>query len=166
MRCFVLMGVSGCGKSSVGKALEAECDLEFIDGDDLHTRENIKKMSDGVSLDDNDREPWLAAVGRRLAQHNGAIAVGCSALKRRYRDRIRAEAGEPVYFLHLDAPERFLRQRVMQRSNHFMPASLLKSQFETLERLQADELGQEIDITRPISEVLQQSEICLRSTMT
>ncbi|WP_299149572.1 gluconokinase [uncultured Tateyamaria sp.] len=165
MRCYVLMGVSGCGKSSVGTALQAACNLDFMDGDDLHPKRNIAKMARGIPLDDDDRAPWLADVGRALARHEGAIAVGCSALKKIYRDWIRNEVREPVHFLHLDAPRHVLEQRVAHRPGHFMPASLLESQFATLERLHRDEWGGQIDITRPFDQVLAQSEGYVRETM-
>ena len=146
MARFVLMGVSGCGKTSVGEALAELAGVSFIDGDNLHPETNIKKMASGQPLDDADRKPWLADVGRTLGAHEGGIAVGCSALKRIYRDWIRAEAGE-VHFLHLDAPRDVLAERVADRPGHFMPASLLDSQFAALERLGADEAGRGIDIT-------------------
>lgn len=165
MRCYVLMGVSGCGKSSVGAALQVVCDIDFVDGDDLHPKANIDKMACGVPLDDDDRAPWLADVGRRLACHDGAIAIGCSALKKKYRNWIRAQVTEPVHFLHLDAPRDVLARRVAHRPGHFMPASLLDSQFATLERLEWDEWGGEIDITRPFSDVVVQSETYIRDTM-
>lgn len=165
MRCYVLMGVSGCGKSSVGTALQAMCDMDFMDGDDLHPKRNIDKMARGIPLDDDDRAPWLADVGRVLAQHDGAIAVGCSALKKKYRNWIRDEVAEPVHFLHLDAPRHVLESRVAHRSGHFMPASLLASQFATLERLERDEWGGEIDIARPFEQVIAQSEGYVRETM-
>ena len=165
MRCYVIMGVSGCGKSSVGTALKAVCDVEYLDGDDLHPKRNIDKMSCGVPLDDDDRAPWLADVGRRLAQHDGAIAIGCSALKGKYRDWIRAQVDEPVHFLHLNAPESVLQCRVSNRSGHFMPTALLASQFDALERLEDDEWGQEIDIAASFPEVIAQSENYVRSTM-
>ena len=165
MRCYILMGVSGCGKSSVGTALQVLCDLEFVDGDDLHPKANIDKMARGVPLDDRDRAPWLADVGRTLAKHDGAIAIGCSALKKSYRDWIRAQVDEPVHFLHLDAPKDVLAQRVAHRPGHFMPASLLDSQFAALERLQRDEWGGEIDISRPFDDVVAQSEAYVRETL-
>lgn len=165
MRCYVLMGVSGCGKSSVGTALQAMCKMDFMDGDDLHPKRNIDKMAQVVPLDDEDRAPWLADVGRVLAQHDGAIAVGCSALKRKYRDWIRDQVREPVHFLHLDAPRHVLEGRVAHRPGHFMPASLLESQFATLERLERDEWGGEIDIAQPFDQVVAQSEGYVRETM-
>ncbi|WP_299044770.1 gluconokinase [uncultured Tateyamaria sp.] len=165
MRCYVLMGVSGCGKSSVGTALQVLCDLDFVDGDDLHPQQNIDKMARGVPLNDDDRAPWLADVGKALAQHDGGIAIGCSALKKTYRDWIREHVDEPVHFLHLDAPRDVLAKRVAHRPGHFMPASLLDSQFATLERLHQDEWGGEIDIARPFAEVVAQSEAYVRETM-
>ncbi|WP_299369628.1 gluconokinase [uncultured Tateyamaria sp.] len=165
MRCYVLMGVSGCGKSSVGTALSAICQMDFVDGDDLHPRENIAKMTSGAPLDDNDRAPWLADVGRCLANHGGPIVIGCSALKVKYRDLIRAQVPEPVHFLHLDAPRDVLARRVALRPGHFMPTQLLDSQFDALERLQDDEWGGEIDISRPYGDVVAQSENYVRETM-
>jgi len=103
MRCYVLMGVSGCGKSSVGRALSVICDMTFFDGDDLHPQANIDKMSKGEPLTDEDRKPWLQTVGDVLAETPGPVVVGCSALKRIYRDIIRDRVPEPVRFLHLDA---------------------------------------------------------------
>ncbi|WP_300020044.1 gluconokinase [uncultured Roseobacter sp.] len=165
MRCYVLMGVSGCGKSSIGTALSALCQMDFIDGDDLHPEANILKMSRGKPLNDADRAPWLAEVGRRLADHEGRVVIGCSALKKKYRDMIRAEVPEPVHFLHLDAPPEVLARRVSSRASHFMPTSLLDSQFATLEHLEAGEWGSEIDIARPYGDVVAQSESYVRGTM-
>ena len=153
MARFVIMGVSGCGKTSVGEALAAQSPVAFVDGDSLHPDSNIAKMASGQPLDDDDRAPWLADVGRTLAKHDGAIAIGCSALKRKYRDWIRAEAGD-VHFLHLDAPKAVLAERVADRPGHFMPPSLLESQFEALERLEPDEAGRVIDISGPLSGVV------------
>lgn len=165
MRCYVLMGVSGCGKSSVGAGLAVMCGMEFIDGDDLHPHANIDKMSRGVALNDADRAPWLAKVGQTLASTSGPVLVGCSALKRKYRDQIRAEVPEPVQFIHLDAPQDFLRQRLTQRVGHFMPSSLLVSQFKTLEPLGQDEWGGEIDIMQPYTTVLAGAETYIQETM-
>ncbi|WP_299968654.1 gluconokinase [uncultured Roseobacter sp.] len=166
MPCYVLMGVSGCGKSSVGEALSARCQIDFIDGDDLHPPANIAKMSSGEPLDDADRAPWLAAVGQALAQHHGPAIIGCSALKRRYRDWIRQEVSEPLHFLHLDAARDVLAERVQERRDHFMPTSLLDSQFAALEPLQRDELGAAIDISRPLDAVIRESEAYVKGTMT
>ena len=153
MARFVVMGVSGCGKSSVGQALARKTDVTFIDGDDLHPPANISKMSSGIPLDDTDRAPWLIAVGQSLAQQDGPTAIGCSALKRAYRDIIRGEAGQ-VHFLHLAAPKAVLAERVAARQGHFMPLALLDSQYAALEHLEADETGTVIDIAQPLDRVV------------
>ncbi len=165
MRCYVLMGVSGCGKSSIGRALSITCDMTFVDGDDLHPQANIDKMASGQALDDADRAPWLEQVGDVLAQTPGPVVVGCSALKRSYRDIIRASVAEPVRFLHLDAAERVMLARVSARAGHFMPPSLLQSQFDALEGLAAGELGTRISIARPFPAVVGQSESYIRETL-
>ena len=165
MRCYVLMGVSGCGKSSVGTALSVVCGMDFIDGDDLHPRENIEKMASGLPLDDNDRAPWLTRVGQTLADTEGPVVIGCSALKKKYRDRIRRQVPEPVRFMHLDAPKDVLARRVSGRAGHFMPPALLDSQFADLEPLGPDELGAEIDIAQPYQQVVAQSEIYVTETL-
>ncbi len=165
MRCYVLMGVSGCGKSSVGTALSVTCDMTFIDGDDLHPKRNIAKMARGVALSDADRAPWLARVGQTFVETPGPVVIGCSALKKTYRDQIRRAVPEPVHFLHLDAPREVMMTRVARRAGHFMPVSLLDSQYAALEPLERDEWGREIDIARPYSDVIAQSEACVRETM-
>ena len=165
MRCYVLMGVSGCGKSSVGTALSVTCGMEFIDGDDLHPARNIAKMTSGQPLNDDDRAPWLTSVGETLAACDGPVVIGCSALKRKYRDAIRKNVSEPVRFLHLDAPRDVLAARVAGRAGHFMPTSLLDSQFAALERLGHEELGAEIDISKSYESVLAQSEGYVKETM-
>ena len=165
MGYYVLMGVSGCGKTSVGTALAELCDIDFIDGDDLHPKQNIEKMTRGEPLTDEDRAPWLGEVGATLARHKGPVAIGCSALKRMYRDIIRARVHEPLHFLHLDASREVLSRRVNERSGHFMPTTLLDSQFAALERLGSDELGAEIDISRAFSEVVESCAAYVKETM-
>lgn len=157
MRCFVVMGVSGCGKSSVGAALAGQCAMTFIDGDDLHPRRNIEKMASGVPLDDTDRAPWLAEVGKALASAPGPVVIGCSALKRRYRDIIRIHAGEPVHYIHLAADRAVLARRVNERAGHFMPPALLDSQYAALESLDADESATVINIDAPLDDVIAQA---------
>lgn len=165
MRCYVLMRVSGCGKSSVGAALSETSGMDFIEGDDLHPQANIAKMSRGDPLDDNDRAPWLADVGRALAYGSKPVMIGCSALKKKYRDMIRAEVPEPVHFLRLDALKDVLARRVSGRDGHFMPTSLSDSQFTTLERLDNDEWGGEIDIAQAYPHVIAQAETYVKETM-
>lgn len=138
---LVVMGVSGAGKSSVGAALAQRMGATFVDSDSLHPRANVQKMAAGSPLDDHDRWPWLGLVGAELASsHPNGIIVACSALKRAYRDAIRAAAPATV-FVQLSAELPILQNRVAQRPGHFMPPSLLQSQLETLEPLQADEAG-------------------------
>jgi gluconokinase len=148
------MGVSGCGKTSVGQALAERGQITFLDGDDLHPAENIAKMSRGEPLNDADRAPWLMQVGQTLAAQTGPAIIGCSALKRSYRDIIRLHAGAPVTFLHLAAPRAVLAKRVANRPGHFMPAALLDSQFAALEQLHADEAGVVINIDQPLAGVI------------
>ncbi len=140
------MGVAGCGKSAVGAALAEHIGAAYLDGDDLHPRENIAKMSRGEPLTDDDRWPWLTLVGRKLARPDGMLIVGCSALKRRYRDHIRREAGAPVTFVHLAGAKELIATRMAARSGHFMPASLIDSQFAALEPPAADENAMTVDI--------------------
>lgn len=126
------MGVSGCGKSSVGEALSARLGIQYFDGDDLHTSEAVAKMRDGVPLTDADRWPWLDRVAGVL-QDKAPVIIGCSALKRAYRDRIRAGAGGPVTFVHLAGSRELIASRMGARTGHYMPTSLLDSQFAALE---------------------------------
>lgn len=165
MRCYVLMGVSGCGKSSVGTALSVTCGMDFVDGDDLHPMSNIQKMSRGEPLDDTDRAPWLADVGKALADAEKPIVIGCSALKKKYRDWIRENVPEPVRFIHLCAPKDVLAKRVSGREGHFMPTSLLESQYDALEPLEQGELGADIDISHPYASVISQAESYVQETL-
>lgn len=138
---IVVMGVSGAGKSTVGYALAERTGAVFIDSDSLHPAANVQKMAAGNPLNDQDRWPWLELVGAELASwHPDGIIVACSALKRVYRDAIRAQAPATLFVqLSVDLP--VLENRVAQRPGHFMPPSLLQSQLETLEALQPDEAG-------------------------
>jgi len=131
-RRLVIMGVSGCGKSSVGAGLAARLGLIYRDGDDLHPAENVAKMRAGVPLTDDDRWPWLDRVGQVL-QAEAPVIVGCSALKRAYRDRIRTAVGGPVSFVHLAGSQEVIAARMALRQGHYMPLSLLDSQFAALE---------------------------------
>lgn len=146
-RSIVVMGVSGAGKSSVGQALATQMGAHFIDGDTLHPEANVRKMASGVPLNDADRWPWLHIVGTKLsASSEKGTIVACSALKRSYRDAIR-EAAPDTTFILLQADRPALQDRLSQRPGHFMPASLLTSQLETLEELQTDESGLMVEST-------------------
>jgi carbohydrate kinase (thermoresistant glucokinase family) len=148
---MVVMGVSGCGKTSVGEAIAEALAVQFVDGDDLHPEANKAKMGAGIPLDDEDRWPWLDKVGEVLAGADGAV-VACSALKRMYRDRIRAAAPGTV-FVHLNGTRELLWERMSARQNHFMPVSLLDSQLAILEPLQADEAGVTLDISASVTDL-------------
>ncbi|WP_412099290.1 gluconokinase [Corynebacterium aurimucosum] len=142
----VIMGVSSCGKSTVGELLAQHTGLPFRDGDDMHPAANIEKMASGQALDDDDRKPWLESIGRFLADQEGGAIVGCSALKHSYRELIRAAASDTV-FVHLHGTYELLKERMIKRSGHFMPVSLLDSQFETLEELRPEEAGVVLDVS-------------------
>ncbi|NEM90935.1 gluconokinase [Galbitalea soli] len=145
---LVVMGVSGAGKSTVGAELARRAGLVFLDGDDLHPPRNVARMAAGHPLSDDDRWPWLEAVGAQLAAGRAGV-IACSALRRAYRDRIRALAPD-AYFVHLDGGHELIASRLEARDHAFMPASLLSSQFETLEPLQDDEAGLVVALeTRP-----------------
>ena len=142
---IVVMGVSGSGKSTVGSALAQRLRVRFVDADTLHPPANIAKMAAGEPLDDDDRYPWLEKVGQWLADHGGGGVVACSALKRKYRDQLRAHCPR-VEFLHLRGSPDLIGGRLAARSGHFMPAALRQSQFDALEPLGADERGVVIDL--------------------
>lgn len=165
-RRIVLMGVAGCGKSAVGAALAARLGAAYLDGDDLHPPENIAKMSRGEPLTDADRGPWLTLVGRTLADPQGTLIVGCSALKRRYRDLIRAQAGAPVVFVHLSGAKALIAARMAERTGHFMPASLLDSQFAVLEPPGPDERALTVDIDKPLEALVAEIAVKLEETPT
>lgn len=140
---LVVMGVQGCGKSTIGLALAEAFGLHFQDGDDLHTPEAKAKMAASIPLNDQDRAPWLARIGQLIAssaEQGKTLVVACSALKVAYRDTLRADNPELV-FVHLDGSQDLIAQRIGARNHEFMPASLLDSQFATLERLGAGERG-------------------------
>lgn len=151
-RMIIIMGVAGCGKTTVGERLAEATGFQFIDGDELHPQANIDKMSSGGALTDDDRWPWLEAIGETLARAPGSIIIGCSALKRSYRDVIRNRAGGRVRFFHLSGNRQLISERMISRTAHFMPPSLLDSQFATLEPPAADEDAVTIDIARPLDD--------------
>ncbi|YCK81569.1 gluconokinase, GntK/IdnK-type [Arthrobacter sp. D3-18] len=150
---IVIMGVAGCGKSTIGAALAERLGAEFLDGDSLHPQANIDKMASGTPLNDDDRAPWLAEIGRRFPASNSALVIACSALKRSYRDIIRS-ADPSVVFVHLHGTRELLNARMTARPGHFMPPSLLESQLTTLEPLQDDEAGIVVDIAKSVEDIL------------
>ncbi len=146
-RC-VVMGVSGCGKSAIGRRLAQRLGFAYVEGDDHHTAGNIAKMAAGIPLDDNDRHAWLLILQSRIRsakERDEGLVLSCSSLKRRYRDLLRL--GDPsLIFIHLDGDRELIASRMQARPGHFMPPALLESQFRDLEPLAKDERGIRIDI--------------------
>lgn len=141
-RIVIAMGVSSSGKTTVGEEIARRLHAPFLDGDDYHPPANIEKMSAGIPLTDDDRWPWLEALGKALhaaAQPKGIAVGACSALRRSYRDFLTRAAGEPVVFVYLEGSYEEIDARMRARKGHFMPESLLRSQFATLEPPAADE---------------------------
>jgi gluconokinase len=155
---IVVMGVSGSGKSTVGAALAKRLGVVFRDADEFHPAANVAKMSAGTPLTDADRWPWLDAIGAALAEagrRGRGIVVGCSALKRIYRNRLRAAAGRPLVFVHLTGSHATLAERMRTRKGHFMPASLLDSQLATLEPPGPDEAAVTVSVEPPAAAVIE-----------
>ncbi len=153
-RLLALMGVTGCGKTSVGAALARRLGAVYIDADELHPAANIAKMARGEPLSDDDRWPWLALAGSTLATARTVTIVACSALKRAYRTRIVAAAGASVTFIHLAGSRFLIEARLGVRRGHFMPKAPLASQFATLEPPAAGEDAVTVDIDQPLETVV------------
>ena len=152
------MGVAGSGKTTIATRLAAHLEYAFADADDFHPATNVAKMARGIPLTDANREPWLRALAAWIAaQHKAGrqSILACSALKRRYRDLLRAPAPRHVFFVHLDAPREALLERLSHRHGHFMPAELLDSQVAALEPLQYDEPGITLDAAGPPGAIIE-----------
>jgi gluconokinase len=161
---YVVMGVAGCGKSLIGAALAHSLEVDFVEGDDFHSARNIKRMASGTPLTDKDREAWLRAIAKRIqkAKKTGTgLVVACSALKRSYRDVLRSAAPD-VRLIFLNGPRELIAQRLASRGGHFMPPSLLDSQFATLEEPSPDENAWVCDITKSPEELI--ADIAARIT--
>ena len=150
---IVVMGVSGCGKSTIGSALAERLSCPFLEGDDFHPRENKVKMGDGIALNDNDRKGWFTAIRSTLEKKSNLVVVSCSALKQKYRVSLSA-LSRPVVFLHLTGDRLLLKERIESRSGHFFDSKLLDSQIETLEPPSDDELAVIIEISDTVENVL------------
>lgn len=158
---WVVMGVSGCGKSSIGLQLASALHAPFLEGDNYHSYANVAKMTAGVPLTDSDRADWLLALHEEIhaaRARQSSVVVSCSALKRRYRDLLRS-ADPALRFAHLQGPREVIEARMQARPDHYMPPSLLDSQFATLEPLQPDEAGIVLDLRQApavlVQEILQ-----------
>lgn len=153
---IIVMGVSGCGKSSVGVAISQALAVEFAEGDALHPASNVEKMSKGIPLNDEDRMPWLDVIGETMKaalDRNEGIVVSCSALKRTYRDRLRAAVDGNLFFVYLHGSKELLTRRMGGREGHFMPLSLLENQLATLEVPTGEPGVVTVDIDMTIDEI-------------
>lgn len=160
---IVVAGVSGAGKSTVARAIAERWGYVYLEADELHDQAAIRKMAGGHPLSDADRMPWLRRVGERLRQEEEegrCCAAACSALKRAYRDVLRDYVPD-VFFVLLDGPLEVVRARVESRHRTFMPASLLESQYETLEELQPDEAGLRVDLTMSLNSIVHEVSVAL-----
>ncbi|MDT5278391.1 MAG: gluconokinase [Mycobacterium sp.] len=149
----VVMGVSGSGKSTVGAALARRLGVPFADADTFHPQANVAKMAAGKALTDVDRYPWLEAVGQWVASHDQGGVMSCSALRRSYRDQLRSHC-PLIEFLHLTGSAELIARRQADRPGHFMPPSLLMSQFDALEPLEPDERGMSIDVGQSVEAIV------------
>ena len=158
-RIIVVMGVSSSGKSTIGAAVGRRLHAPFLDGDGYHPPANVEKMRNGIPLTDEDRWPWLEALAKALheAADRKGVAVGaCSALRRSYRDYLIKKAGEPILFVYLHGSREIIGERIAHRKHEYMPASLLDSQFATLEEPAADENALQVEVTDPVETIASQ----------
>lgn len=162
----VVMGVAGCGKSTVAEAIRDRLGFEMVEGDAFHPQANIDKMSAGIPLTDEDRWPWLRVLNSWMAAKESVgenTVVSSSALKRAYRDVLRENV--PVFFVHLTGREELIGERLAARKGHFMPPALLPSQFAILEPLQSDEDGVEISIEGSVEEMTERAIAAVKAYM-
>jgi len=155
---FVVLGVSGSGKSTVGAKLAERLDVPFFDADDFHSPENVAKMAGGTALNDDDRKPWLNTLASLLSEHetSGGAVLACSSLKKAYRSVLESKLKAKAEFIYLRGSFETIRERLDQRSGHFMSNDLLKSQFQTLEE-PTDAFV--VDIKMPVDDILKAIEV-------
>lgn len=151
---IIVMGVSGSGKSTLASALAQVLGLSFIEGDDLHPQSNIAKMQAGQPLNDADRLPWLQAIAAALSNGADGAVASCSALKKSYRDLLREQTGEPLYFICLTCDPKTIAARMQARHGHFMPASLLTSQLASFEIPQGEPVTLLLSCDQPVNTML------------
>lgn len=161
----VVMGVSGCGKSTIASELAARFDVPFFEGDEYHPQANVDKMSNAIALTDEDRWPWLAilgeAIGKAATEKGGALA-SCSSLKAVYRERLAEAIGHPVVFAYLDGSRELLMERMSARENHYMPTSLLDSQLDTLEKPGANEPAITVSIDNTVEGIVNEVQTAIQ----
>lgn len=161
---IVVMGVSGCGKSSIGERLAARFHLQFLEGDSLHPQSNVEKMAKGTPLTDEDRWPWLETIGTHMRQsleQGQSIVISCSSLKKTYRDLLRRATNGNTIFIYLDGSEALLSARMSQRSGHFMPVALLQSQLATLEVPSGEDKVITVSIDQSLDAIVEEAERAL-----
>ncbi len=154
---LIVMGVTGCGKTTIGALLAGRLDGIFLDGDDYHPPENVAKMSAGTPLTDEDRWPWLdllSAVIESSVADRGRAVLACSALRRVYRDKLTAACAEPPLFIHLSGSRDVIHTRMAARREHYMPTALLDSQIATLEAISPDEHAIVMEIDAPADTIV------------
>jgi gluconokinase len=162
----IVMGVTSCGKTSVGEGLAEELHCPFVEGDRLHPAANIAKMSAGTPLDDADRWPWLEIIGKAMkaeCDKGHGVVASCSALKKAYRQKLAEAAGRPITFIYLHGSRDLLADRMAERKGHFMPTSLLDSQLATIEVPGPEEHALHLDVILPADELVRRSKAYLTS---
>jgi len=159
------MGVAGCGKSTVAAALAKHFNATLLEADDLHGPENIEKMRRGEALTDDDRLPWLLRVGEAIKASPPPVFISCSALRQAYRKSLVDNAQVPIGFIHLHTTREVIASRMGKRKGHFMPLSLLDSQFETLEPLGSEEAGVVVDIAHSKKQVVADAVVYIERAM-
>jgi gluconokinase len=162
----IVMGVTSCGKTSVGEGLAKELNCSFIEGDRLHPAASIAKMSAGTPLNDADRWPWLDIIGKAMkaeCDKGHGVVASCSSLKKVYRKKLAEAAGRPITFIFLHGSRDLLAARIAERKGHFMPASLLDSQLATIEIPGPEEHALPLDVVLPVDELVRRSKAYLSS---
>ncbi|HEX4028546.1 MAG TPA: gluconokinase [Rhizomicrobium sp.] len=157
---IVVMGVAGSGKTTLASQLAEKLGVPFVEGDSLHPAANVKKMAHGIPLTDEDRWPWLEAIGERMEVERATghgVVVACSALKRTYRDFLRSKVHGKMHFILLDGSRQLISERMKKRKGHFMPPALLDSQFATLEPPTSDEHAVILDISHKPAELVEEA---------
>lgn len=165
MQYFVVMGVTGCGKSTIAQLLAQQINATYIEADELHGSANISKMARGEALSDDDRWPWLQRVARAMQLSETPVVVSCSSLRRAYRDLLHEHVQVPIGFIHLHNDGDVIAKRMAKRGDHFMPVSLLASQMQLLEHLEADEDGVVIDIDQSVLCVVNEAMLFVNSSL-
>lgn len=154
---IIVMGVTGCGKSSLGREIARSLDAPFLEGDEFHPKANIAKMSAGIPLTDEDRAGWLDLLAQEIgqrAQTGSSVVMSCSALKKKYRTQLNDASGQDILYVFMDGPKEVIASRLARRKGHYMPPSLLDSQLEALDPPGDDEHVIRVDLRKTIAEML------------